>query len=651
MRLFLPSLVVALTVLAFFPAFGADWLQWDDDRNFTTNYPWRGLEWANLEWMVTTFHMGPYQPLSWFTLGLDYSVWGLDARGFHATNILIHALAALAAWFVARRTFAIAIPRARATNIDLAAAFAAIVFGAHPLRCESVCWITERRDVLAGLFFVLAFGAWLRFATAAPRSGRRWYFVALALFLLSLSAKAATLTFPFVLLVLDAWPLRRASNWAAWRARLVEKLPFLVLSIGFGVLALKGQAEQHSALKSLSELGVPSRLALLAYSVAFYPWKMLWPSGLIPIYELPIVFDPFEPRFLACAAVVLGITLGLFAWRRRAPAPLVAWMAYALLLAPVSGLAQAGGQLAADRYSYFSCVPFALLAGGTLLLCIERRPTPRIVALVACALVVLSLVGSTIGQSRVWRNSAALWSWTLSVDPTNLNALQNLGSVRMQQGANADDPSERKAGFDEARAHFQRAIDSASSPACWVNLGLVTMLAAEGDAQTIQRELERALEQVDHGIAIGRDNGGVLPEWRLHRGVVLLRLGRTREAFEELSTFVELEPESPQGRRMLSLALGDLAAQARADGRIEEAARRTGEAAEELVNALAFDPDDGVLWMRLGQLYARDERKNESRAAFEQAIEVQSKKLGARSASDPIVLDARRAIEELGTTR
>ena len=175
MRRWLPVLIVALVVLAFWPAFSAGFLDWDDDRNFTDNTAYRGLSAQHLAWMATTHHMGPYQPLSWWTLGVDYTLWGMDPRGYHATNVLLHALTALAFYALALRLLPLCwkganVPGGRA--VQLAAAAAALLFALHPLRCESVVWVTERRDVLSGVFFVLTLWAWLRFVTAVPELAR-----------------------------------------------------------------------------------------------------------------------------------------------------------------------------------------------------------------------------------------------------------------------------------------------------------------------------------------------------------------------------------------------------------------------------------------------------------------------------------------------
>ncbi len=160
------ALIVALVFIAFFPALSADFVHWDDDRNFLENPSYRGLSLAHLEWMATTFQGGPYQPLSWLTLAIDHALWGMDARGYHFTNVLLHACGAVAFYFLARRLFALCSSAMRDKTLDLASLAAALLFALHPLRAESVAWVTERRDVLSGVFFVLATSAYLRFAAS-----------------------------------------------------------------------------------------------------------------------------------------------------------------------------------------------------------------------------------------------------------------------------------------------------------------------------------------------------------------------------------------------------------------------------------------------------------------------------------------------------
>jgi hypothetical protein len=237
-RVAAPVLVVAAVVAAFSPALSAGFVNWDDPGLVLENPHFRGLDAARLRWMLASFHMGHWHPLTWLTFALDHALWGMDPRGYHLTNLALHALTALLVYALARRLFAVT--GAAEPARTLAAAVAALLFAVHPLRVESVGWVTERRDVVSAPLLVLAVLAWLRFA---ERGGRAWYAASLVAFALSLLGKAWGITLPAILLLLDAWPLRRIGRVPV--ARLVaEEAPFVALA---GAAAAIAYVAQRSA--------------------------------------------------------------------------------------------------------------------------------------------------------------------------------------------------------------------------------------------------------------------------------------------------------------------------------------------------------------------------------------------------------------------
>src|SRR5207249_5694880 len=214
----------AAVLVCFLPALGSQFVLWDDDMNFTDNPSYRGLSASHLRWMFTTLYGGHYQPLSWLTLGLDYTLWGMNPTGYHLTSLLLHAVNAVLFYYIVLALLRRAVAAVSASAG--AAAVGALFFAIHPLRVESVAWASERRDVLAALFYLATVLAYLRMAEEEP-SGRahRWYLVSLACFVLSLLSKAWGITLPVVLLALDVFPLRRAP-------RLREKAPYAALALG-----------------------------------------------------------------------------------------------------------------------------------------------------------------------------------------------------------------------------------------------------------------------------------------------------------------------------------------------------------------------------------------------------------------------------------
>lgn len=590
----------AAVVVAFLPALRNQFVDWDDTDNFVRNVHYRGLGPAELRWMFTTFHMGHFQPLTWLTLGLDYT-WarsllgdGMDPRAYHFTNTLLHAANAAVFFFVAMgllgraRVGRAASPRARV----LAAVLAALFFGLHPLRVESVAWATERRDLLSTLFLLLAVLAYLRWNRAGARREPRWYGVAFGLFLLGLLSKVSVVVLPAIFLVLDAYPLGRITRGKVRRA-VVEKIPFFALSLVFGAVATLGQARNHW-LYTLDQHPLDARVAQSLYGIAFYVWKTVLPFGLLPIYEMHFPVSPLEPRFVAAAPVVVVAAAALVLLRKRAPGLVAAAAAYVIVLAPVVGIAQNGPQVVADRYSYVSCMGWAMVAAGGALALTARGAARAVVA--AGAAVIVALGALTWRQCLVWRSTASLWTYTAARAPESSIAQNGYGYVLLEAGRVVEaipvlrravqiQPSNEKAhhnlwralkesgGDEELIAAYRESIRVLPDPAdAHYNLAnarmrqgdpaaaiasyeaairlrpaaaqfhgaLAVALFQQGDLGGAERENRRAVE-ADPALALARYN----------LAVVLRRLGRTAEAIEELRRALGVRPDYAEARRLL----------------------------------------------------------------------------------------------------
>ncbi len=448
--------IIASVVACFAPALHAEFVDWDDSSNLVENPYYRGLSPAHLRWMFTTMHGGHYQPLSWVTFALDYHIWGMQPHGYHLTNVILHTANALLVYGLAlallpRTTAAPAGGRGIAR--PFAAGVAALCFAIHPLRVESVAWVTERRDVLSAFFLLLTVLAYLRMARARPSpSWRTWYALALGCYILSLLSKAWGMTLPVVLLILDAYPLRRlAAGRDEVRRALLEKLPFLALAGMTMVLAVLAQ-RPAVGMRTLAEHGVAARAVQASYGLMFYLWKTLLPIRLSPLYLLDADFQPAGPRYLACALAVLAMTAVLVRIRRRWPWALAAWACYVVVLSPVLGFLQTGPQLVADRYSYLACLPWAIVAGAAV--ChIPSSGRPVWVGVIGVALVALSV--QTFRQVQVWTDTATLWEHVLRLDPANYVANVNRAAVQIARG----DLNGAVAAYDLAlRANPQLAI-------------------------------------------------------------------------------------------------------------------------------------------------------------------------------------------------
>src|SRR5213083_2416366 len=300
-RWLVPLLVVLCTLAAFLPTLQNHFVNWDDDKNFLDNHHYRGLTWQQLSWMWTT-HLGHYIPLTWMTLGMDYLLWGMNPVGYHLTSLLLHATSAVVFFFLARRFLTLALPRAsgRGHALTVSAGFAALVFAIHPLRVESVAWVTERRDVLSGLFYLLTLLLYLR-AREREERGRAWYWLSVAAFVCALLSKSMVVNLPVVLLILDVYPLRRLGGAVGWlsesaRRVYVEKIPFVLLAAGASAIALMAQLS-HDTMVSVVQLSGLGRLAVSMYGLSFYLWKMVVPVNLSPFYERGLI-DPWATPFL-----------------------------------------------------------------------------------------------------------------------------------------------------------------------------------------------------------------------------------------------------------------------------------------------------------------------------------------------------------------
>jgi tetratricopeptide (TPR) repeat protein len=458
--------VFLLTALIFARTLRNGFVDWDDPDTIEKNSHIRSLTLANVGWMFTTFHLGHYQPLSWLTLALDYQVSrlisgdGLRPVVYHLTNNLLHAANAvlvylLTVWLLRRTQIA---PAPRETRVlHIAALAAALLFALHPLRVESVAWVTERRDVLSSLFLLLTVLGYLRVTrTECARPGL-WWPLTLAAYVLSLLSRAMGVTLPLLLLLLDWYPLRRFARREhepgppPWRV-LAEKIPFVLPAVATAVIAPLAQV-QAGATPNLQAHGALSRLAQACYGLVFYLRKTLWPTQLSPIYELHLPLDLTSARYLV-PVILVGLTLGVLAAllvRRRGRGIVVAAGAYGLLLAPVLGFVQSGNQEVADRYSYLASIPvMILLAAGGLGLwtyTASRRQGRRAVALTPFVLVVAASV-VTWRQIGVWRDTTSLWTHAAKVCPDSSIANTGYGWVLAQRKE-----------YDEALTHLRRAVE------------------------------------------------------------------------------------------------------------------------------------------------------------------------------------------------
>src|SRR5881296_1506376 len=537
-----PLLVALFTLAAFLPALQNQFVNWDDKDNFLDNPHYRGLAWSQLRWMWTT-HLGHYIPLTWMTFGLDYLLWGLNPLGYHLTSLLLHVTNAVVFFFVVRwlLTRALPSPSERGYALAVSAGVAALVFAIHPLRVESVAWVTERRDVLSGLFYLVAILLYLRACERGAR-GRGWYWLSVAVFVGALLSKSMVVNLPVVLVILDVYPLRRLGGSIGWRSEparrvYVEKIPFVLLAAAASAIAVMAQSSVH-AVASLAQLSVPGRVAISTYGLSFYLWKMVVPVNLSPVYELRPPVNPWATPFLLSYGVVLALTAIALALRRRVPGLPAAWVAYIVVLLPVLGIFQSGPQIAADRYTYLAGLGWAILAGACLLFCwrISRTSTtgtPTTLPIAGVAICVVAGLGVlTWNQVHIWHDSERLWTYTVAIHPNSSLAQFSLGIVLSAQGK----PT-------EAIEHFQKGLQlRPDEPSAHTNLGVALIQ---------QGKLADAIEHFRQAVHIHPDDALAHTNW----GSALIDLGKPSEAIEHYSKALRITPGLAEAQNGLGQAL------------------------------------------------------------------------------------------------
>jgi Flp pilus assembly protein TadD len=605
----LPILVAILAFLVFLPALHARFVNWDDEATFLTNTAYRGLGWSEIRWMFTTTWLGHWSPLAWVTWSLNYVIGGLEPWGYHLGNLLLHAANVAVVWLIARRLLASGLGESlTGLTIALGATFAALVWGLHPLRAEAVAWASARRDLLCGLFYLLAVLAYLRGVAGGAGVERRWWGLSLLSFAAALASKSIAMTLPLSLLLMDVYPLRRRG--LGWRALGREKVPYVVLAAAAGIVAFVARQETGN-ITGYTQYGVGARLVLGAYSWWFSLWKFLWPAGLSPMYELPSRVSLGQSWFLLAVVGVAVVIVTLVLLRRRWPAGLAAWTQSVIVLVPISGVVHSGNQLTADRYSYLSTLGFAVLAGAGLIWALRRaargpgRGWRRPMAWAAAALVVVVLGAAARTQTAVWADSETLWRRAVAVDPGCSLCESNLGRVLARPGR-----------FAEAETHVQRAIAlRPDRPGPHENMGSI-MLAQGRDGEAEQHfrraatvEPDRAASRNALGVALarqGRDREAEVEFREASRlsprlvdapanlGVLYARQGRLEEAIGVLRQALALDGRRPGVRADLGRALRSRSIELVREGRLGEAEQLWRQAAA----LVAEDPDT---LRRLGQ--------------------------------------------------
>jgi len=546
-------LLALATIIIYAQTVSHGYLAYDDDQYVYENH-WvkAGLTAANIAWAFTTFFYANWHPLTWISYMLDFSLWGENPGAQHLENVAFHVASTLLLFFVLTRT----------TRRVWRAALVAAIFALHPLRVESVAWISERKDVLSTFWQMLALLLYVRYVSQP--GVRRYLAVALA-FALSLLAKPMAVTFPLVLLLVDFWPLQRFT-WppapAAARRAVLEKLPLLALSAAASMLTFLAQ-RNYGTVVSLTHLPIAARAANAAIAYVAYLGKAFWPSGLAVLYPGQM---PDSGSALLAAVLLLAITALAWYWIKARPYFAAGWLWYLGMLMPVIGLVQVGVQSIADRYTYMPMAGLSIAVVWTLADLVEGRGTPRRAAACAAAVILIAYCVVSFRQTQYWKSSRALFEHTLAVTRHNHIMENNLGVIRGREGdskgamalyrealATVSDYAEAhanlahellKAGqFAEAEPHLAQALalrpDLASAHG---DFGV--LLAARGQYEEARQQFVRALSlQPDDA-----DNESNLC-------FALTHLGRPQEAIPHCNAALRIDPNHANAKFNLKNAM------------------------------------------------------------------------------------------------
>lgn len=551
-----------------------EFVNYDDPGYVLTNARVReGLTADTIRWAFTTGEQGNWHPLTWLSHALDWQLYRDWAGGHHLTSVAIHALttALVFVWLL------------RATGCLWPSAIVAAIFGWHPLHVESVAWVSERKDVLCALFFLLGLIAYTEYRRKP--SALRYAAITFSL-VLALLSKPMAVTFPCVLLLIDVWPLRTDR----WRVRVIEKAPWFALAAAHSVVTyLVQQAGQNTV--GLHSAPLRIRVENAAASYMTYALKTLIPSGLAVHYPYPPQ-GPALWHWVAGAAFVLCVSMAAFALMRRAPFVFTGWLWFIGMLVPVIGLVQVGTQSHADRYMYLPQIGLVIAVVWSIQTLAGQSITWRAFGAFASAVTLITYPLVTLGLLPTWKHSFALFERALDVTEDNVTAHVNLGVAYYNMGD-----------YDKAAEHTEKALRIKPNEFnALINLGLVQS----------KRQLWRESEQLWLA-ALAQDPARA--DAHAFLGQALEKQGRIEDAALEYAESARLDPTAARTHELLGGALLTL-------GRGEEAV-------EAYRHAIELDATRAGSWASLGVSLCSLDRFEESLPYFERALQLDARNVDA----------------------
>ncbi|MGA2787102.1 MAG: tetratricopeptide repeat protein [Verrucomicrobiota bacterium] len=589
----------------------------------------KGLTLAGIVWAFTHSHASNWHPLTWISHMLDCQLYGLNAGGHHLTNVLLHMATAILLFLALRQMMRLrseaSSPQAglrsdksigdTAIQADTLwpCAFVAAVFAIHPLRVESVAWVAERKDVLSGLFFMLTLLMYARYVQNCAKSqvsGVRWlrscdYWIVVLFFALGLMSKPMLVTLPFVLLLLDYWPLNRfesstvnsdesraGSQLSTSRIlRLVfEKLPMFLPAIAASFIAFLTQ-KSDGTVATIDCIPLGLRLANGLVSYVTYVLKMFWPENLAVFYPYPAMVPTWE--IAVAGTLLLFGTLLAVVFARRRPYLLVGWLWYLGMSVPVIGLVQVGPQSHADRYTYLPQIGLYLLVVWAIRDVVAFCGWRRQVLSAGASIVVVFLMLCAWRQTTYWRNAESLWRHTLACTSGNYFAHNNLGTVLLEKDQ-----------IDEAISQYQEAIRLTPDYAeAHYNLGTAFLK---------KDQFDEAIDQFQEAIRLKPDYADA----HFNLGTALGRKGQMDEAISQFQEAIRLTPDYADAHNSLGIALA-------MRGQMDEAISQYRE-------AIRLTPDYADAHFNLGVALGMKGQTDEAISQFQEAVRLRPDDIEAR---------------------
>jgi Flp pilus assembly protein TadD len=543
-----------------------DFIRFDDPGYVTENpHVSSGLTRANVMWALTTGYFANWHPLTWMSHMLDVQLFGMNAGPHHLVNLLLHIVATVLLFGLLHWT----------TGSAGRSAFVAALFAVHPAHVESVAWVAERKDVLSAVFWMLTICAYVAYI---QRPAKNRYVLMLVFYALGLMSKPMLVTLPFVLLLLDLWPLRRALIPADFKQLVVEKIPLFVLAAASSVVTFLVQ-RAAGAVQTVSGLGFDFRVANAVRSYGAYIGEMLWPANLGVFYPFPLTLP--AGQILIAIMVLIATTVIVLMYRQQRYL-IVGWLWFLGTLVPVIGLVQVGDQAMADRYTYIPYIGLFIMVAWGMTDLLSRWQNRAMGLTIAAAITVLVCVGAARSQVEYWMNSVSLWQHTVDVTTDNYRAENNLGFDLKQAGR-----------LDEAIAHLEKSLQIRPTYSlARANLGVT--LFEKGRNDEAMANLRKVLEvqpgdvlvrtylglalvrqgKLDEAISEYNKALGFAPEFAFAQsslGTALLRIGKTEEGIKYLTESLKTNPEVAEAHNNLGVALAS-------QGKTEDAAAHFSEA-------------------------------------------------------------------------